>query len=65
MSELPDRVVMTNGPRPREAKVEEYLGYPLDTQLEMLMRGQVKFFRGQRQLRTIDALKVLRERKAA
>ncbi|MBL8956577.1 MAG: hypothetical protein JNK82_37730 [Myxococcaceae bacterium] len=65
MNEVPDRVLVTEGSRVREMTVAEYLRLPLDRQLELLMLGHVKFFRGGTALRTIDALKVLRERKAA
>jgi hypothetical protein len=62
--ELPDRVVMTTGETRRELSVEEFMKISLDVQVELLFRGQLAFFAGQRSIRTLDALRILRQLRA-
>lgn len=60
----PDRVVLRSPEGPRELGITEFLKLPIEKQVELLFQGNVSFFAGATPLRTLDALKVLREERA-
>lgn len=60
----PDRVVLTEAGVSRELTVAEFFQIPVDRQVEFLIKGAVIFFSGATQLRTLEALKVLRAERA-
>lgn len=64
MSTMPDRVLLGKGAAQREVSVAEFLTIPLDQQVELLFRGEASFFAGTTPVRALDALKVLRQRRA-
>jgi hypothetical protein len=59
--ELPDRAVVSKDGANKTMSVQEFLRIPLEAQVELLLKGAVTFFRGSEKLRTIEALKILRE----
>ena len=58
--DLPDRAVVSSDGSNKTMTVNEFLGIPLESQVELLLKGAVTFFRGSEKLRTIEALKILR-----
>ena len=60
----PDRVVLRGPEGARELGITEFLKLPIEKQVELLFQGNVSFFAGGTALRTLDALKVLREERA-
>jgi hypothetical protein len=62
---VPDRAVLTVSGRQRELNIAEFLMIDLKEQVNHLFRGEVTFFLGKEQLRTVDALKALRAQRAA
>jgi hypothetical protein len=58
---MPDRAVVQDNGSTQAMSIGEFLKMPLEQQVELLLKGSVTFFRGEAKLRTIEALKILRE----
>jgi hypothetical protein len=63
-SPRPDRALLKSGGNTRDIAIAEFMNMPIDKQMELLLQGQITFFAGKTQLRTLDALRVLREERA-
>ena len=62
---IPDRAVLKVSGQTRELNIAEFLMIDLKEQVNHLFRGEVTFFLGSQQLRTVDALKALRAQRAS
>ena len=66
MNTMPDKVLVKTGAgKPREMTVDEFLAIDLRKQVELLFKGEVTFLKDGVALRAVDALRTLRENKAA